>query len=84
MAFSPVTVIRLAPAIADVVEALEDVFDGEGNLRADILDAIGELYDLAAKVSPKVAAIPRSSFILIVRGAFDISSGTRQIIEATK
>ena len=84
MAFRPYAILALAPAIAELAESVEDVFDGEGNLRADVLDAIGDAYDLAVKVAPKLATIPRSAFLLMVRGMFDTASGIKQIVDATK
>ena len=76
---SPLDAIRLAPLLADFVAALREALDGDGNLRADVLKAIGEAYDLAAAVSPEVAALPRVAFIQIGAGAFQIAAGVAQL-----
>lgn len=84
MAIDRVKIFELIPEIAELVTALENVFDGEGNLRADAVRAIGELYDVVAALSPKVAGIPRQHFVRIISGLFQVVEGAQGIAASVK
>ncbi len=76
--------IELVPEFAELITALENVFDGQGNLRQDAQRAMGELYDVVAAMSPKVADIPRQHFVRIVSGIFQVVEGAQGIAASVK
>lgn len=84
MAIDRVKIFELIPEIAELVQALENIFDGQGNLRQDAQRAMGELYDVVAALSPKVAAIPRQHFVRIVSGIFQVVEGAQGIAASVK
>lgn len=84
MAIDRVKIFELIPEIAELVRTLEDVFDGQGNLRQDAQRAMGELYDVVSALSPKVADIPRQHFVRIVSGIFQVVEGAHGIALAAK
>lgn len=84
MAIDRVKIFELLPEIAELVQALENVFDGEGNLRQDAQRAMGELYDVVAALSAKVADIPRQHFVRIVSGIFQVVEGAQGIAASVK
>ncbi len=84
MAIDRVQIFALIPELAELVTALDNVFDGEGNLRQDAQRAMGELYDVVAALSPKVADIPRQHFVRIVSGIFQVVEAAQGIAGAHK
>lgn len=84
MAISIADIIRLAPEIAQAVDAFENVFDGEGNLRQDAAQAVGEVYDVFAMLSPGLARLPRQRFVQIVNGGFIMAEGVQGIVASVQ
>lgn len=84
MPISVADIIRLAPEIAQAVDALEAVFDGEGNLRQDATRAVGEVYDVFARLSPALARLPRQRFVQVVNGGLIMAEGVQGLLEAKR
>lgn len=84
MAISVTDIIRLAPEIAQAIDALEDVFDGKGNMRKDAAQAVAEVYDVFARLSPGLALLPRQRFVQIVNGGFIMAEGVQGLLEAKR
>ncbi len=84
MPISVTDIIRLAPEIAQAVNALDDVLDGQGNLRKDAARAVGEVYDVFARLSPKLAQLPRQRIVQVVNGGFVMAEGIQGLLEANR
>jgi hypothetical protein len=71
----PLKLLAMAPAMACMLDQIDDVFAPGGEKEADVLEATNAAYDVLLAIYPELEKFPKEALLQIVSGFHSMICG---------